>query len=1104
MTSEINPNEIMDEYPLSPMQRGMLFHTLYSPRKGVYTIQLVGDLQESLDVPIFRLAWEKVIERHTILRTGFHWIGEENPVQKVHVQAALIFEEHDFSHLSFSEQAAQIEQVLDEDFQRGIDLTTPPLMRLLVIKLGEKSYKFIRTSHHLLTDGRTSYRLYREAFALYEAFCQGETLELEPPIPYRRYIDWLESKLTPAWLEEARLFWRQNLAGFNHPTPLLTGQKLDAAERGSQYRQVETSLSERVSGAIKRFSEENSISCGVIIQGAWAVLLSRYSGEEDVVFGATRAARRVGPGEIMEIVGPVLNTIPLRVKLPAEMRVVDWLAELQRQWIELRPFEITPLENFSEYCELGTGQVMFDSLVNYDYHSLGSALRSLGGNWANRNFHYRQGAGHPLSLSAFGDEPFKLAFTYDAGRFDEPAIWRMSRHLTTILEGMTEKPGLVVAKVPILGEEERQRIVVGWNATQVVFAETGLVHQMIESQARKNPETTAVLFNGAQLTYRQLDERANQLAHYLIRAGVKPDSLVGLCMERSLEMVVGILGVLKSGGAYVPLDPEYPAERLRFMIEDSRTQVLLTQAHLAGKLPAGDANVCSLDSGWDEIAAESTEVPRIPVQMDHQAYMIYTSGSTGVPKGVMIPHRALRNHMLWMAREFPLTEADKVLQRTPFSFDASIWEFYAPLMSGARLILAKPGGHKDVPYLIDLIILHEITVIQTVPSILRILVDNNRFKACSSLRLLFCGGEPLPVDLLPSIQATLNAEIVNLYGPTETCIDSITWKVPRGFSSQMAPIGRPIANVQAYILDHRQRVQPEEIPGELYLGGDCLGRGYLNRVELTEERFVTVPDGLGEVHSKIRGKRLFRSGDLACWLPDGNIEYLGRLDDQVKLHGLRIELGEIETLLNQHHLVKQAAVVVHRDSQGNQTLLAYIVSHPGKTVKQEDLVAALRKRLPAHMIPEAFVFLDMLPLAPNGKIDRRALPSPKLEQHRAGRKYVPPTTFLEKALAGIWGEVLNVEQLGMNDNFFELGGHSLQAMRLASQVSDLFQVSFPLHDLFDQPTIRGMVDSMRKTQLDGEKLERIAEHLLRLAEMPDSTAEELLKSDIQQAIGKPG
>jgi len=620
-----------------------------------------------------------------------------------------------------------------------------------------------------------------------------------------------------------------------------------------------------------------------------------------------------------------------------------------------------------------------------------------------------------------------------------------------------------------------------WNNTQTEYPEHVCIHQLFEAQVELSPDATAVVFNGKQLTYQQLNQQANQLAHYLQTLGVKPETLIGIYVERSLEMVVGLLGILKAGGAYVPLNPGTPRERLSFILDETQVPIILTQARLLKDLPIHEETIVCLDADWQDIACNRDKNPVCETTSDNLIYVIYTSGSTGQPKGVMISHRGICNQLFWRQTTFPLTQSDRILQNISFSFDPSVWQIFWPLSFGAQLVLPNPGGQQDSAYLAQLIAQEQITVIALVPSMLRVFLEEKELEQCQCLKHVFCGGEALPGELQDQFYKRLQTAILhNVYGPTEASIDATFWTCQPGTNYQIAPIGRPIANTQIYILD--ATLQPVSIgeAGELYIGGDGLARGYLNRHELTTEKFIHhdilgVNDKLLETfHGQIetpptktlqkQTSRLYKTGDLACYLPNGDIQFLGRIDYQVKIRGFRIELGEIESVLNQHPSVKQSVVIAREDRPGDKRLAAYVVPVQEQATLTNELRSFLKEKLPEYMVPSSFVWLETLPLNSNGKVDRHALPAPDLERPAWAKPFVAPQTSIELKLCNAWAEVLGIESIGIEDNFFDLGGNSLLAARLLAKVEALYHKKLSLNTFLQAPTIKQLASILGGSQ----------------------------------------
>lgn len=595
-----------------------------------------------------------------------------------------------------------------------------------------------------------------------------------------------------------------------------------------------------------------------------------------------------------------------------------------------------------------------------------------------------------------------------------------------------------------------------WNATDRPYPKDVCLHELFEAQVEKTPESPAVVFGGVTLTYRELNRRANFLALHLQGRGVGPDTLVGLFLDRSIEMVVGIYAILKAGGAYVPLDPEYPPSAIEFMLKDTGIPIILTREHLEKLLPSESRSktVC-LDSILSATANGLDVNPACQATGSNLAYVIYTSGSTGQPKGVMNEHRGIVNRLLWMQDEYRLCASDCVIQKTPYTFDVSVWEFFWPLICGARLVVARPGGHRDAAYLIDTIIGERVTTIHFVPSMLRIFLGNGNASDCRGLKRVFCSGEALPCDLQAKFFGTMeSAELHNLYGPTEAAVDVTFWRCRRDSGSRVVPIGRPVANTRVYILDERMQPLPPNVPGELHIGGIQVARGYLNRPELTAKRFIPDPFGGQE------GARLYKTGDVCRFLDDGNIEYLGRNDFQIKLRGRRIEPGEIEAVLGQHSAVRESLVTLREDTRDDKVLVAYVVPVPGVPISDSILRGFLRGRLPDIMVPAAFVMMDAFPLTPSGKTDRRALPPPDGHRPELVSEYMPAKTDVERMIASIWQSVLGLETTGLNDNFFDLGGDSLRMIQVHGRLREALGLEFPLLELFEYPTILSLASRL--------------------------------------------
>jgi amino acid adenylation domain-containing protein len=814
-------------------------------------------------------------------------------------------------------------------------------------------------------------------------------------------------------------FWRERLAGLAAPTPLVIDRssRLEGARLARQ--RVSSPIAASAVDAFTSRVAQHDLSAHDALFGAWVMLLSRYSGEKRLVVGI--AGWNAAPHGAM---------LPIRIDVARELGAGAVVRSAAGQRDQARPHALMPLEAIRRLSEMPEGASLFDSLVAMD--SGGDDDR----------------ASVPVVISIEAGDGLHVVIDVDPRRLDRASAARAASHLCRIMEAVAIEPAVPSMAVDILNADERRRLVVEWNRTDTPFSDDATLQSLFDAQVARTPDAVALVYGNATLTYAELQTRAHQLGRFLQGRGVGPNVLVGLCVERSVEMVVGLLGILHAGGAYVPIDPAYPAERLAFMLADAGVGTLLTQSHLLSRLPSPAAETVCLDSQWPAIeagASAATERHASSAAGD-LAYMIYTSGSTGRPKGALNAHRGIVNRLEWMQRTFALTATDVVLQKTPFSFDVSVWEFFWPLMSGARLVLAKPGGHQDPAYLVDVIQRERVSVLHFVPSMLRVFLDTPRVADCRTIRALICSGEALPPDLVDACHATLRADVHNLYGPTEAAVDVTWWACPRTAPTSIVPIGRPIANTQCYVLDTRLQPVPIGVPGELHLGGIQVGRGYHGRPELTADRFIPDP------FHPARDARLYKTGDLCRFLDTGEIEYLGRLDHQVKIRGLRIELGEVETAVVSVPDVKEAVIVVAEAGLREQQLVAYVVPRQADSFSEAAAREHVSRVLPEYMVPSAFVVLSALPLSPNGKLDRKALPAVE-RRAVAGRPVTLPSSDLEKAIAEAWCSVLGVSRVGTTETFFEAGGDSLKLMRVQHRLSVRMGVEVPSVELFQYPTV---------------------------------------------------
>jgi amino acid adenylation domain-containing protein len=1045
--------------PLSFAQQRLWFLDQLEPDSPLYNIPQAFRLRGALKVEALRGTFEVLVTRHESLRTTFS-IVDETPVQCIAEKGSFSMPVIDLTGLPEAGREVEAQRLAGEEFRRPFNLSQGPLLRVTLLRLGEKEHILLLVIHHIISDGWSMGVLVKEMAALYEAFCVGNPSPLvELPIQYADFAHWQREWFQGEVLGAQVQYWKKQLGGTLPILELPTDRPRPAVQI---YRGKRRSLafSKDLSEGLKALSQREGVTLFMMLLAAFQTLLHRYTGQEDIIVGSPIANRN--RLEIEGLIGFFVNTLVLRSDLSGNPPFRELLSRVREVALGAYGHQDLPFEKLVEELQVPRDlsynplfQVML-VLQNAPMQALqlsGLTLSPLEVETGTAKF--------DLTLELVeGSEGFAGGIEYNTDLFDTVSIDRMVGHFQTLLQGIVANPEQRIAELPLLSEGERHQLLVEWNATEVEYPRDKCLHELFEEQVERTPDGVALVFEGKQLTYRELNGRANQLAHYLRKMGVGPEVLVGIFMERSFEMVIAMYGILKAGGAYVPLDPEYPPERVAFMARDTQVPVLLTQRHLMANLPEHKAKVICLDSDWPGIVKENSQNLASGATAENLAYVIYTSGSTGMPKGAMNTHRGICNRLLWMQDEYQLTDKDRVLQKTPFSFDVSVWEFFWPLLVGACMVVARPGGHKDSHYLVKTIQEQEITTLHFVPSMLQVFLEEKEVEKCFTLKRVICSGEALPYELQEHFFARLPAELHNLYGPTEAAVDVTYWACKRGSDQRIVPIGYPVANTQMYILDSHLQPVPIGVPGELYIGGIQVGRGYLNRPELTAEKFIPDP------FRAVPRARLYRTGDLARYLPGGEIEYLGRTDHQVKIRGFRIELGEIEAVLGEHESIGQVVVMAREDIPGEKRLVAYIVPDGNQPPSASVLRQYLQEKLPEYMVPGAFITLEKFPLSPNGKIDRKTLPAPA-SIRPVELDYVAPRTEMERTIAAIWQEVLHLEKVGTHDNFFELGGHSLLATQVVSRIKKTLGIDLPLQLFFKNPIIAGLSGIIEKLEKEG-------------------------------------
>jgi amino acid adenylation domain-containing protein len=1050
---EMNERMIEDILPLSPLQEGFLFHALYDEQApDLYVMQFVLNLRGPLKEQILKASAQGLLGRHASLRAYFEHHGLSRPVQVIMREVPLVWESTDLSAYEEAEREQRVSRILQDDRKRRFDLRCAPLFRFTLIRIAPDEHRLVITHHHILLDGWSLPIFLRELIVLYAR--DGDALHLPRVTPYRDYLAWLAAQDRGA----ARSAWKAELGSLEEGTRLAPAK---ANVGWSWPEQVVLGLSEKLTRALMAQARRHRVTINTIVQGAWGILLARLLNRDDVVFGITVASRPPEIAGIENMVGLFINTVPMRVHVRPAESLIHMLSRLQERQSMLMAHQHLGLAEIQQIAAVGD---LFDTLMVFENYPLRSTLSeeigdlhvSIAAAWSATHY--------PASMIVSLEQRLRLTLEYRPDSFDRNTAEGIVKRLAHLLAAVADDPERAIVGIDLLEPKERRQILEQWNDTEVEFPGDKCIHELFEAQVRKTPDAVAVVYEERALSYAELNRRANQLAHYLRELGVSPDGRVAICVERGIEMIVALLAVLKVGGAYVPLDHAYPVDRLKYIVRDSAPVVALIRGDIEGLFSASSENVRVVDLAdaalWSRQPESNLEPSAIRLTPNHLAYVIYTSGSTGLPKGVMNEHRSVVNRLVWMQRAYGLQLSDAVLQKTPFGFDVSVWEFFWPILAGARLVMARPDGHKDPAYLVETIQREHITTMHFVPSMLQLFLDQTEVTKCSGLMRVICSGEALPAVVARLFQERLpNAALHNLYGPTEAAID-VTATCVLDTRQASIPIGRPIANTRIYILDMHGEPVPVGVEGEIHIGGVQVARGYLNQPDLTADRFIPDP------FVGIAGARMYRTGDLGRWRDDGNIEFLGRNDFQVKVRGYRIELGEIEARLVEHPGVREAVVVAREDTSGDRRLVAYYTS-PRTNGQGEiaEVVAAaeqLRKHLaaelPQYMIPAAFVQLEVLPLNANGKLDRKALPAPDGDAY-VMRGYEEPVGEIEGTLAGIWSELLGRERVGRHDNFFELGGHSVLAVTLIERMRQR-GLRADVRALYMTPTLSGLAASV--------------------------------------------
>ena len=1035
-----------DRAPISFQQMRLWFLDQLHPGTAEYNIPGALRLFGALDAGALDRALTEIVRRHASLRTIFA-AGDKEPVQIITPPSPATLQGRD---VTGDDIETRLKALMLEEARRPFDLARGPLFRFTLFRVGDKDHVLMAVVHHIVCDGWSVGLFVRELMTLYEAYATGQPSPLpELPMQYGDFARWQRQSLAGSVLERGLGYWTRELKGHAGVLDLPTDRPRPPVQtfRGGLVRR---SFAADLPKRLQDFSSQAGVTMFMSLLAAFMAVLSRYTSHEHLLVG-TPVANRTRM-ETEGLIGFFANTVVIRADLSGEPTFLELLHRVRDVAIDAYGHQDVPFERIVEALQLPRDlsrpplvQVMFT------FQNFPSTNIELVGLTAQQMEFDRGLSRMDLTLeSGLDQDGLKVVFEYNADLFDRETIEAMGRHLETLLDGAIADPHRPVAAVPILSDEERQRLLGDWNATEAEIPPAAGVHELVARQAARTPDAVAAVFGGERLTYRELDAAAQRVAQRLRAAGVRPGVIVGLCVERSLDMLVGLLGILKAGGAYLPLDPAFPAERLAFMLHDAGCPVLVTQERLRGGLPPNEARVITLDSWRDETAVLEPDGAASLATADDVAYVLYTSGSTGRPKGVQIPHRALVNLLVSFRRTPGLTEKDALLAVTTLSFDIAGLELFLPLTVGARVVVASRENALDSAALMRLLASERVTAMQATPATWRLLLDAG-WRAPDGFTIL-CGGEALSEDLARRLVET-GAAVWNVYGPTETTIWSTIHRITTVDGT--VPVGRPIANTQLYVVDRRGDPVPPGVPGELLIGGAGVALGYLKRAELTAERFV--PDRFRPE----MGGRLYRTGDLVRYRRDGVVEFLGRLDDQVKIRGFRVELGEIEAVLNRHPAVAHAVVTARDEPSAGKRLAAYLVPAGPSMPSIGDLRAFVAVDLPDYMVPSTFTVLPSLPLTPNGKVDRRRLPAPDVQREHQAR-FEAPRSEIERAVSGVWRSVLGVEDVGVTDNFFDLGGHSLLVVQVHAKLRDLLDHDLSIIEMFQFPTVRSLSERLAK------------------------------------------
>ncbi|MDA2157988.1 MULTISPECIES: amino acid adenylation domain-containing protein [Bacillus cereus group] len=1023
LDSKLDKNNIENFMSLTSLQEGLLFHYITDEQSSMYHEQLSLTIKGDIKLDLLQKAWKCVIENNEMLRTIFRWRGIEKPIQ-------VVLKEHEvpINYLDFTYQIDKdklVQEVKLKDLSNRIDITRETL-RIYLCKLDKNTHEMIISNHHILYDGWSNGIILKELIEVYSCLYNGQDAKKINKTKFSQFIKYLNSINK----EDEKKYWSNYLENLESKDDCFSCKEV------GPYKEISYKIENNMVSKIKDFSKENKILLSSILYGAWGVLLQKLNNSNEVLFGTTVSGRTENIGSIDKMVGLFINTIPLRVKSYHKTTLIELIHALDKSLNERKDFENTSLIDIREYCGLKVNEEIFNSIVTIENYPL-----ELNVNKENvlsvEDFSIVEQTNYNMTLEILTFDGIEFKFNFNSSSIDEFVVKKLGIYLERIIETLLNAPNIIIGKIDLLSEIERNQILCEFNNTKIDYPENKTIHELFEDQVEKTPDNIAVVFENTKLTYKELNERANSLAILLKSKGVKADSIIGIIVEKSVETIVGIMGILKAGGAYLPIDPSYPKERIEYMLKDSESRILLGGNTLVETIKFNGEFIDLFND--DLFVSYSNNLEKVNNSSD-LAYVIYTSGTTGNPKGVMCEHKNVVR-LVKNTNYIEYKNSDRILQTGSMVFDASTFEVWGSLLNGLELYIDKQETIIVPELLEEFVIKNKITILWLTSELFNQIAKEN-ISLFKGLRYLLVGGDVLSPKYISLVRKQCtNLKILNGYGPTENTTFSTTYLIEKEYSSNI-PIGKPIANSKAYIVNENNVLMPIGVYGELCVSGDGLTRGYVNRPELTAEKFIDNPFETG--------KKMYKTGDLARWLPDGNVEFSGRIDNQVKIRGFRIELGEIENRLLQCESINEAAVLVKENKEKEKYICAYVVSE--KNLEELNIKSCLKDALPEYMIPTYFVQIEKMPLTINGKLDRKALPEPNLDTSLT--EYEAPRNEIEETLAKIWSDVLGVEKVSINDNFFEHGGHSIRATMLMAKIHKKLNKEIPLKEIFRYPTIK--------------------------------------------------